>query len=418
MTQSEILKDYSTDLGFAFLDVETTGLSFKGLDRVVEIGIVLTNSRFEIEREFETLINPGRDVGPTRIHGITASDVVSAPTFKDVQSLIMSLLQNRVVVGHNIAFDVNFLDSEFRRSGSEVNWGNPICTLLISKSAFGGALPRQLPDLSAALGLDHQNAHSALGDARVCVDVARLIESESPGMYWNISQDDTFVAETPLDIGDFQALTRSARRENTQRSFVQEIVSKIPMGHSGGVGLEYMEVLDRALADLVLDQIEKETLVDVALALDLRVDDLDVLHKSYVEEMALAAKSDGVVTEVERKQIYKVAEQLGVSTLFCEQKLSLSQEVANSEITERKFGISLSAGQIVSLTGDMNPSKSFFENLLRERGLIVAENVSKKVSAVFAEDPATASGKAVKARQYGIPVVSVYDWEFFAPPVE
>jgi DNA polymerase-3 subunit epsilon len=66
----------------AVIDVETTGL-YKS-DRVVEIAIVTLDGDGAITDEFDTLINPARDVGPTWIHRITPSMVSSAPLFADV----------------------------------------------------------------------------------------------------------------------------------------------------------------------------------------------------------------------------------------------------------------------------------------------------------------------------------------------
>src|ERR687886_2108778 len=84
----------------AVLDVETTGLSPR-TDRIVELGVVLLDDRGEVEAEFETLINPGRDVGPTHLHGIRAADVAEAPSFAEVAPYLRSLLSGRVVVAHN-----------------------------------------------------------------------------------------------------------------------------------------------------------------------------------------------------------------------------------------------------------------------------------------------------------------------------
>ena len=68
----------------AVVDVETTGLSPWRHDRIVEIAIVLVSPDGEIHAEYETLVNPKRDLGPTRIHQISASDVLRAPSFTDV----------------------------------------------------------------------------------------------------------------------------------------------------------------------------------------------------------------------------------------------------------------------------------------------------------------------------------------------
>ena len=56
---------------YAVIDVETTGLHNQ--DRIVEIAIVTLDQDLTVVDEFDTLVDPGRDVGPTGIHGITAS---------------------------------------------------------------------------------------------------------------------------------------------------------------------------------------------------------------------------------------------------------------------------------------------------------------------------------------------------------
>lgn len=61
--------------GLAVLDFETTGFSPQHHHRVSEVGTVHVSADEVIEREFQTVINPGRDLGPTRVHGIRGADV-------------------------------------------------------------------------------------------------------------------------------------------------------------------------------------------------------------------------------------------------------------------------------------------------------------------------------------------------------
>ena len=123
----------------AVVDVETTGLSPR-TDRVVEVGVVLLDDRGEVE--FETLLDPGRDVGPTAVHGIRASDVVEAPAFADVAPYLRSLLAGRVVVAHNALFDLRFLAPEFGRAGLPVELPPTLCTMRLAPLFLARALAR------------------------------------------------------------------------------------------------------------------------------------------------------------------------------------------------------------------------------------------------------------------------------------
>jgi DNA polymerase III epsilon subunit-like protein len=80
--------------GFAAIDLETTGLSPR-IDRVVEVAVIQLDRGVSPYGEFATLINPGRDIGATHIHRITARDVVSAPRFEQVAPMLLDLLRGR-----------------------------------------------------------------------------------------------------------------------------------------------------------------------------------------------------------------------------------------------------------------------------------------------------------------------------------
>ena len=76
----------------AVIDVETTGLNPYRYDRVIELAALVMGLDGEIIREFATLLNPERDIGPTSIHGLTASDIISAPRFAEVAGTLIDAL--------------------------------------------------------------------------------------------------------------------------------------------------------------------------------------------------------------------------------------------------------------------------------------------------------------------------------------
>src|SRR5687767_14378622 len=93
-------------LPLAVVDLETTGISPHLYDRVMEVAVVrlrpATSDGWRIDDEFVTLVNPGRDVGPIAVHGLSASEVSSAPAFADVAGDIAAQLEGAVVAGHNL----------------------------------------------------------------------------------------------------------------------------------------------------------------------------------------------------------------------------------------------------------------------------------------------------------------------------
>jgi DNA polymerase III subunit epsilon len=156
--------------GFAVVDVETTGF-IPDEDRIVEVGVVVLDGKGSEVGSFCTLVDPGRDPGPTHIHGITASMVAGAPTFARIRPYLSGLLSGRVVVGHNVdQFDLAFLRAECRRSGGDGAVPGLVATvdtLQVAQDHLGMRGRAALVDCCAHYGLSWDDHHNALGDARV-----------------------------------------------------------------------------------------------------------------------------------------------------------------------------------------------------------------------------------------------------------
>ena len=123
-------------VGYAVVDVETTGLFPGRHDRVIEIGVVLVDREGRQVDEWSTLVNPARDLGPQHIHGIQSGDVLRAPTFAEIAGDLAARLTGRVVVAHNLNFDLRFLAAEYARLSTPVplDYDRGLCTMLLSGS--------------------------------------------------------------------------------------------------------------------------------------------------------------------------------------------------------------------------------------------------------------------------------------------
>ncbi len=155
---------------YVALDVETTGLDpISG--RVVEIALVQfifdPEGALLEERRFVSLINPKQPIPPeaSRIHGITDAEVANEPLFGELAAQIVSLCEGRVVVGHNIQFDLGFIEQEFARNGLLSNLNEAADTFGLAKLAFPSMLSYNLGKLAFSLGLESSAQHRALGDA-------------------------------------------------------------------------------------------------------------------------------------------------------------------------------------------------------------------------------------------------------------
>ena len=153
------------EFGFAVLDVETTGL-VPGPDRIVEIAVVRTDATGRMVDEWSTLVNPGRSVGASHIHGITAADVRDAPRFAQVAGQLAARLSGRALVAHNAVFDLDFVRMEYARIGLPVPATPYLCTLEASRDYLPRLSRRRLFDCCRAMGIRQYHAHTALGDAR------------------------------------------------------------------------------------------------------------------------------------------------------------------------------------------------------------------------------------------------------------
>ena len=170
-------------MGFAVVDVETTGLNPR-TDRILEIGIVTADGSGRPTGEWSSLVNPGRPVAATVVHGLTDADVADAPPIAEVLPRVTALLAWKVVVAHNAAFDVGFLNAAYRHAG--VDFAIPreatACTMELSKIY----LPPGRHGLTAAAeraGVAMAERHRALADAHTAAGLLRhYLNAEANGV--------------------------------------------------------------------------------------------------------------------------------------------------------------------------------------------------------------------------------------------
>jgi DNA polymerase III subunit epsilon len=167
----------------AFVDVETTGSS-PGRDRVTEVGLVGVDFDGDAVRvtEWSSLVNPGVPIPPEIqwLTGITNDMVRDAPTFSDLAQDLYDRIAGAVFVAHNARFDYGFLRAEFARAGLGLQ-AKTLCTVRLSRHLYPDRAPHTLDAIIERFGLDGEQRHRALGDARVLWRLLqKLAERHSP----------------------------------------------------------------------------------------------------------------------------------------------------------------------------------------------------------------------------------------------
>ena len=150
---------------FAFLDLETTGLSPWFGDRICEVGIVVSEGK-RIKEQVQTLVNPERPLSPgaASTNGLSDEELKSAPLFEEVGPKLLGLLSDTVVVCHNAKFDIQFLDKEFKQVGYELQIPNLIDTLMLARQYYD--LPSySLASIAEAFHVPISIKHRALDGA-------------------------------------------------------------------------------------------------------------------------------------------------------------------------------------------------------------------------------------------------------------
>lgn len=100
------------------LDTETTGFSFAGGDRIIELAVIEMVNRKLTGSFFHVYINPERKVGWSKeIHGITDDFLADKPRFADIATALNNYLGNSEIIAHNATFDMSFLEGEFLKAG-------------------------------------------------------------------------------------------------------------------------------------------------------------------------------------------------------------------------------------------------------------------------------------------------------------
>lgn len=172
--RSETLDDCPLgELAYTVFDTETTGLNPSGGDEIIQIGALrIVNGKVLRHEYFDQLIDPRRLIPPAsiKIHGITPDMVRGQPDIHEVLPAFHSFCADTVLVAHNAAFDMRYLQLKEQQTG--VRFDHPVLdTLLLSALVHENQDSHRLEAIAERFGLTIIGRHTAIGDAMVTAEI-------------------------------------------------------------------------------------------------------------------------------------------------------------------------------------------------------------------------------------------------------
>ena len=173
-----------------FLDTETTGLSFRGGDKIVEIACVETNDLLATKKIFHKIINPQRDVPAEafKVHGFSTEFLKTKETFDKVADEFLEFIKNKKIIIHNASFDLGFLNYELKLIGrDEIKKENIVDSLEVARNKFPGA-SNSLNALCRRFNIDlsRREKHNALLDCELLREVyINLLDAKEPKLIFS-----------------------------------------------------------------------------------------------------------------------------------------------------------------------------------------------------------------------------------------
>ena len=165
-----------SEVTFVVVDLETTGTS-PGNDAITEIGALRMRGG-ELLGRLETFVNPGVPLPPmiTVLTGITESMLLPAPRIAEVLPAFLEFAHDAVIVGHNIRFDISFLDAALLANGYPRLAHRRVDTVALARRLIRDEVPNlRLDTLARHFRTAAEPVHRAYADAAATAEVLHAL---------------------------------------------------------------------------------------------------------------------------------------------------------------------------------------------------------------------------------------------------
>ena len=162
------------EMCFVVMDVETTGFNYKKGDEIIAVGaVIIEDGEIKRDKIFQQLVFPNRHVSD-EIHELTGIEremLLSAPSFLEIVQPFLAFVGSSVIVGHNIHFDLGFINPKLKKYYRTSIKNRIIDTIRLARSLHIPSKSFSLDNLLTFYGIESVGRHTALGDAFLTAEV-------------------------------------------------------------------------------------------------------------------------------------------------------------------------------------------------------------------------------------------------------
>jgi len=221
------------------LDTETTGLEPKQGHRIIEVGCVELINRRLTGNNFHYYLNPQRDIdeGAVEVHGLTSEFLADKPLYEDIADELYNYLKGAEVVIHNAAFDVGFINHEYRLMGFDQPDMKAWCEITDSLHMARKKFPGQRNSLDALckrfeIDNSQRQLHGALLDAEILADVYLMLTGGQNSLFVEETEQDTKIEHKKFDASRPRLTVVKANPEEIEQHLARiEAIKKVSGGH-------------------------------------------------------------------------------------------------------------------------------------------------------------------------------------------
>lgn len=423
-----IKKLIKKDFYFSLIDLETTGL-FKN-DRIVEISIRKVDFQGNEIEHLNTLVNPERDVGPQSIHKISALDVQNAPVFSELVGNILSIIDNSVLVGHNInGFDIKFLSKEFEKAGLNFiyNEENTLDSLRFAKELkYPLKLEKLYKSIVKGSSIKKINFHNASEDTKALLNIFKTNDFKN----WVLRQQ-----VTPIFFEDIPEKSKSLATRGEGLESVSSFIESIKYSEKI-IDLEFDEfklnqysiALQSYIEDKEVSDEEILKIQEFVSEFNISIDEARQIHKHILDTYTDIALLDSKITDEEMYKLRQISKLLGIENYLEESIENSSNNNIKNKLLDKtisvlplkresNFYIEDLKGKLVCFTGDIlvvssgqEYDKDGLTSVSKNKGINISSTLNKKVDILVAQDVFSQSSKIQKAKNYGIRILDSNDF--------